>query len=196
MLCFEYMQKTAAQVLVVNGFGRRAKISLYERDRENKWRRIFGAHGYLGRNGMGKKQEGDGKTPVGVYRIGRLFGIRKNPGSALPYTKVDPSHYWVCDSESTYYNQLVSTRETLAFDRAKSEHLVSYGPLYRYCINMGYNTSCIPYMGSALFIHCGDSPTLGCIAIPEKDMIQLLRRLQAGALLVCRPVSDKWTDIR
>ena len=37
-----------------------------------------------------------------------------NPGTALAYTQVDDSYYWVDDVNSVYYNQFVSTNEVVS----------------------------------------------------------------------------------
>lgn len=93
-----------------------------------------------------------------------------DPGSSQPYLQVDSSHYWVGDSASRYYNQMVSTREvSLSSDtRSQSEHLVDFGAVYNYCVEIKYNSSATPYAGSAIFLHClGQGSTGGCVAIPQ-----------------------------
>ena len=45
-------------------------------------------------NGPGKQSEGDTKTPLGTWTIGEAYGINDDPGSRVPYTKVDDDMYW------------------------------------------------------------------------------------------------------
>ena len=46
--------------------------------------------GIVGRNGItDQKTEGDGSTPSGTYGFTMAFGLRENPGSVLPYHKIN-----------------------------------------------------------------------------------------------------------
>ena len=116
-----------------------------------------------------------------------VFGIQPDPGSKQPYLQVDSSHYWVGDSSSPYYNQMVSTRDVPLSNYTKndSEHIVDYGAVYNYCIDMGYNTSRTPYKGAALFLHClGRGSTAGCVAIPQADLVAMIQRLHDDTMIV------------
>ena len=73
--------------------------------------------------GLGKEKEGDKKTPVGIYQFNEYFGIYDNPGTELPYIKVNKSHYWDGDNNSDRYNQLVNIETYTNFNVKKSEHL-------------------------------------------------------------------------
>lgn len=175
--------KNCSQIILIEGTGgSNAVVSMYEKEDSGSWNTIFSVHGYVGRNGLGKTREGDRKTPVGIFTVGMAFGRDDNPGTAISYTKLNNTHYWVGDSTSAYYNQFVSTDSVNGFSKSDSEHLITYDPAYKYAIDIGYNTSCTPYKGSALFLHCfsGSAYTGGCIAIPESDMIQVLNRIQTG----------------
>ena len=55
-------------------------------------------------NGPGKQSEGDTKTPLGTWTIGEAYGINDDPGSRVPYTKVDDDMYW-CATGSIGYNR-------------------------------------------------------------------------------------------
>lgn len=171
------------QILVVQRKKAAVWVSFYERERAGDWALVFRTQGFAGKNGFGKEREGDGKTPTGLLRFGRAFGIMEDPGTELSYTKVDDTHYWVSDPDSFYYNQLISTRVTAeGFEREKSEHLTDYQDLYRYGLEIQYNPGCIKGKGSAIFLHCSKGKhTGGCVAIPEKYMVILLRRLREGA---------------
>ena len=76
-----------------------------------QWQQVFTTHAYIGKNGLGKTKEGDGKTPEGGFHFTKAFGIAPDPGCALGYVQVDDSHHWIGDSSSPRYNQFVSTRE-------------------------------------------------------------------------------------
>ena len=178
------------QMIVIAGHdGTYARVTLYQKNKLSagsesyEWTALVDTEGRMGRKGMGKEVEGDEKTPVGLYTAGLVFGNKENPGTSLPYTHVTPTHYWVGDSNSPYYNQFVDTAVmTEPFDKGKSEHLSAYGAVYNYCLDRGYNTEGTPHLGSALFLHCTNGyGTAGCVGIPEEDMAQILRCLKPGA---------------
>lgn len=195
-LTYDIRKLTAAQaedvkqMIVIAGHdGTYARVTLYQKNligsdpSQYQWTVLVDSEGRMGRNGMGKQIEGDEKTPVGLYTAGMIFGNKENPGTTLPYTQVTPTHYWVGDSDSPYYNQFVDINVTGdVFDKRKSEHLSAYGAVYNYCLDMGYNTAGTPRMGSALFLHCTNGyGTAGCVGIPEEDMAEILRQLKPGA---------------
>ncbi len=136
------------------------------------------ARAKLGKNGLYKEKEGDSKTPVGIFKMNTPFG-REDKLEGFPdnYIKVDGNYYWNGDSESPLYNKLVNISNYNNFDKKKSEHIIDYGKYYNYCIDTGYNVEGTPYKGSAIYLHCvvNNENTHGCIAIPEADMISIMR---------------------
>lgn len=152
------------------------------------WKTVFNTNSTLGRRGIGKEVEGDEKTPRGFYTLDIAFGTEPDPGNfKVPYLQVHDGHYWVGDSESPYYNQLVDIRQTGdVFDKRASEHLSTIAGIgYHYCMSVGYNKECTPYKGSAIFLHCIEGPvTAGCIAIPKEDMVTLLENIQQPAYIL------------
>ena len=59
---------------------------------------LFVTDVYVGKNGLGKTGEGDGKTPVGILHPLSAFGIKPNPGTKMPYIDVKPTTF-ACDEE-------------------------------------------------------------------------------------------------
>lgn len=170
--------KTHSQLLMVEGEGIKATVTLYATNEQGIWEEIYVAYNAnLGANGLGKEIQGDKKTPVGVYHFTHAFGIKPDPGTLFPtYTQVDESHYWVGDNNSPLLNTFVSTNDVEAFDYAESEHIIDYGNVYNYILSIDYNRECIPWKGSAIFLHCSSTyPTAGCISVSEPDMIALMR---------------------
>ena len=170
------VSQTANQLILVGGTGgSNALFSLYQKQ-DGQWREVLTTPAYIGKNGLGKTKEGDGKTPIGQFHFTKAFGIASDPGSIMDYTKVDDSHYWDGDSRSPRYNQFVSLREYNFFDKNESEHIIEYAKPYQYCINISYNEEGKPYLGSAIFLHCYSKNvyTGGCVAIPEELMKRVL----------------------
>ncbi|MBR5734350.1 MAG: L,D-transpeptidase family protein [Desulfovibrionaceae bacterium] len=176
----------AGQLILVGATGNSdATLSFYAKA-GGEWKEVFSTHAYIGKNGLGKTREGDGKTPEGVFHFTKAFGIAPDPGCALGYVQVDDSHYWIGDSASPRYNQFVSTRDYDGFSKKDSEHIIEYAKPYQYCLNISYNEEGIPDAGSAIFLHCySNNPyTGGCVAIPEQDMKHLMQIVRPGCKIV------------
>ena len=160
--------------------GSQGKFKFYIKNAKGTWKKKFACTAWLGRRGIGKKKEGDQKTPTGLYTLDQAFGIRNNPGTKMPYVKVTDQHYWCSDSGSLYYNQLIRRDET--GHRCGGEHLIDYRGVYNYAVSIGYNKKGKADKGSAIFLHCSrNRATAGCAAIPEKYMRKMLKKLDPAA---------------
>ena len=144
---------------------------------------LLRSSGFVGKGGVtGNKQEGDGKTPLGIYSIERTFGLLNSPNKNMPYTKIKNFDVWVDDPKSRYYNQW-------AYDNApdkdwnSAEGLINETEAYKYAAIIEYNTKdTVKGAGSAIFIHCSKGvPTAGCVSLPEANMRKLLQLLVHGA---------------
>jgi len=171
------------QIIVVLAEDNYATVSLHEKDEDAIWREILSTQASIGKNGIGKTEEGDGKTPTGVYHFTFAFGIKENPGTKLEYVKVDDSYYWVDDSNSKYYNQFVSIND-VEKDWDSAEHIISEEGSYNYVLATDYNAECKPGAGSAIFMHCTPTGGAGCIAISEESMIAFLERINPDCVLI------------
>lgn len=169
------------QLVIVQYKGKsRGELRYYERREDGTWKRKWSCSAWLGQRGIGKKKEGDKKTPKGIYSLGQSFGILPNPGTEMPYVKVNRYHYWCGDSGSEYYNQLIRRDQT--GHNCKGEHLIDYKGVYNYGIHIEYNKAGKAGKGSAIFLHCSRGrATAGCVAIPEKYMKKILKRLKPEA---------------
>ena len=137
----------------------------------NKWVKHKEINAFVGKKGLGKEKEGDAKTPVGVYKFNCYFWILDNPGTNLPYIKVNQSHYWDYDSNSKKYNSFVNKETYSEFNVSESEHLIDINPGYEYALNMDYNKEHIPKKGAGIFLHCftKNKYTAGCVAINKNE---------------------------
>ena len=171
------------QLLIVAAEGTTCSVTAYEKS-GGVWSQALDTEGFVGAGGIGKASEGDDKTPVGQYKFIKAFGVLDDPGCAIPYTKLDDSHYWVDDSKSKYYNQFVSTGEVEP-DWSSAEHLAAVGAPYNYVLALDYNSARIPGEGSAIFLHCSSGvPTLGCVAIPEEDMVKVMQWVKSSCVMI------------
>lgn len=179
-------------ILVVGGEGSDATVSYHTKESDQAWTEVFTTPAVYGRNGStGEKKEGDGKTPNGTYSFTMAFGLNEDPGSVLPYHKIQKGDYWVDDSDSEYYNQLVSTNSVRKTWKS-AEKMWTQAPYYNYGLALNYNVDCVAGKGSAIFLHCTgsvkDSGSAGCIRIPEELMKQLLQSVDDKTKIII--VSD------
>lgn len=172
------------QMIVVSANGSRAKVSMHNKDENGEWIQLLETEGYVGRMGIGKTKEGEAKTPVGVFHFTDAFGINEDPGCDMPYLQVDDSYYWVDDSNSSYYNKFVTTKDVCC-DWKSAEHIIGAGKVYNYVLALDYNSECVPGMGSAIFLHCENGkPTAGCVSVPEEIMIQIMQNVQEDCVIL------------
>lgn len=141
----------------------------------------------IGRGGLvSNKQEGDGGTPMGsfalvegYYRADRLI----LPETSLTMHAITPEMGWCDDPTHPDYNRRVS----LPFP-ASHETLWREDHCYDLFLVIGYNTTNPqPYKGSAIFLHLlhdDGRPTAGCVALSEKDMLELLPKLSSATQIV------------
>ncbi len=181
--------KSADQLFVVAAHEKTtAWVSLHEKDKDGKWQMVMSTPGYIGKNGLGKTKEGDGKTPVGTFGFNAAFGIASDPGCSIPYTKVDDNTYWSGDvREGMQYNKMVSIKDYPNLDKDSSEHIIDYTRQYQYCLNISYNSDCKTDAGSAIFLHClgPNKPyTGGCVAIPENQMKFVMQNVKPNCAVV------------
>ena len=135
---------------------------------------------YIGKNGItNNKKEGDGKTPLGEFELGLILVRNSNVENihGLKYKVITENMYWIDDSKSKYYNQLVDmSKVTKAWDSA--EHLIDYPIQYEYLIEIKTNPNNIHGKGSAIFLHCSNNqPTAGCVAIDRNVMKKIIENI-------------------
>lgn len=191
----------AKQVFVVAGVEETtAYVSMHELDDNGTWKQIITTPGFIGKNGLGKTKEGDGKTPVGVFTFNRAFGIADDPGCEIPYKKVTDDDYWSGDPKYMY-NQMVRLSDYLELNLEDSEHIIDYTYQYQYCLNISYNYGGIPGVGSAIFLHClgpYKPYTGGCIAIPQACMETVMRNVDPDCAVIIDSLEnispETWED--
>ena len=127
----------------------------------------------IGKNGFefpNQKVEGDGKSPTGIFKLGKLFSYEKQTNTLLENQQTTREDKWIDDVNSKDYNKHIS-----GFTEAKSfENLLLDTDVYKYCTVIEYNTNpVIKGKGSAIFFHLAlkqRSYTAGCVAIKEEYM--------------------------
>jgi L,D-peptidoglycan transpeptidase YkuD (ErfK/YbiS/YcfS/YnhG family) len=176
-------------ITVVGQGGSNATVTLYEKV-DGKWVNKISTKGFVGKLGITySPSEYKAATPAGIYTLSLGFGIAQNPGMQIPYRRITANDYWVDDSNSQYYNLWM---EGPANGRwASAEHLIQESVAYKYGAVIDYNTDRIPGKGSAIFFHVSNgSPTAGCVAIPESQLINILRRIDSNTRMIIVPKEE------
>lgn len=139
----------------------------------------------LGRTGVRvDKQEGDGATPAGKWRMRALLfrpdRIQRPPLTGLPLRGLRPDDGWCDDAADPLYNKPVK----LPF-RARAEQLWRQDGIYDLIVVVGYNDDPpVPGKGSAIFLHIARpdfSPTEGCVAVAKDDLLTIVANAGTGA---------------
>lgn len=177
----------ATQVLAVTGSGGSdAKLDVWARS-GNGWTAVTGGiPAHVGAKGLsGESFEGSMTTPTGVFTLDYAFGTKPDPGSGLRYVQVTPQHWWDGDSDSPTYNTMqVCEKSRCPFRTGPpsgTENL-DIAP-YAHAVVMGVNPQRNPGTGSAFFLHGGDGPTAGCVAISDATLVKLMAWLKPGAVI-------------
>lgn len=167
-----------------------ANVWLYEREGDG-WKAAAGPWpAMVGKNGVSKQREGDGRAPSGAFLLGSAFGWAARPsGAAYQYRKLDSRDRWVDDVSSPFYNKWVRGSAAKCGGGEDLKKIAQY----EHALVVHYNDEAVQGMGSAIFLHVWlgpGKPTHGCTAISEQHMEELLRWLDYSA----RPVLVQGTE--
>ncbi|WP_395739788.1 L,D-transpeptidase [Prosthecobacter sp.] len=177
-----------------------AEVRILERTSSNTWQSVSAPIlARIGRNGLAwghgefalsapagfrTKREGDGCAPVGIFRIPQAFGSDPKPSAIkLPYIHCTPHHWGIDDVRSKHYNQIVDDR-IVPCDWTGPETMIPGGSLYKLGAEIAHNPRRTPGLGSCIFLHIWltpDTPTAGCTAMSESDLLHILTWLDPSA---------------
>jgi len=208
---------TAGQVIVVTADSwttTQATVRAYERDGSGGWAEVVAATpariGWSGLTPAAKRRQGTGKTPAGTFAIVDSFGRSPDPGTRMPYRRVDRDDAWTYNPErpATYNMLQTAPVEWDGYGRYV-EKLWSYGTQYNYVTVLDYNLPPGPITtgadgirraartantkaGGGIFLHVTNGKsTAGCVAIPQDTMRQVMQWLDPGRkpVIVIGPAS-------
>lgn len=142
---------------------------------------LVGLRGHVAKYGIAHNRVIDSYTsPAGLWALGMAFGNAPKPdGLLLPWRDVTPSSDWVCDTKSRYFNTWQERDDPYCdeiWDYEAGEHLADYPYSYAYSCVIEFNTgdNMVPSRGCAIFLHCGDDYTAGCVSLPEDSLLDIL----------------------
>ena len=134
----------------------------------------------IGKNGFAlpnQKTEGDGKSPTGIFKLGKLFSYEKQTKILMENQQTTKEDKWIDDVNSPDYNKHIIGKT----DAKSYENLLLKNDIYKYCLVIEYNTNpVVKGKGSAIFLHLSikeNSFTAGCVAIEEDDMKSMVNWL-------------------
>jgi L,D-peptidoglycan transpeptidase YkuD (ErfK/YbiS/YcfS/YnhG family) len=178
----------ATQVVTVASHGSYATVTGWQYSAGGWHRVISTTAARVGTNGVvaaAVRKQGTYTTPGGTFTLSQAFGIKADPGTALPYHQVTSHDWWVEDNNSAYYNQPRTDTQggfNMSLPESNvngSEHLITHTVPYQYAVVINYNRSpAVPYKGAGIFLHVnGAGSTAGCVSVPLATMVALIRWL-------------------
>jgi L,D-peptidoglycan transpeptidase YkuD (ErfK/YbiS/YcfS/YnhG family) len=196
----------ARQLVVVTGAGKTssyATLRTYRKNADGTWSAAFPAmaarNGYRGWVPAAQRVQNTGTTPQGTFTITTAFGLKKNPGTKVPYRFADGNDYWVGDQQDpkTYnlFQPSASAKRTWRVGQA--ERLAAYPTQYEYAAvidfnrpgpkTVTWNATYGEYVtsrpvtvrrGSAIFLHInGKGSTAGCVSLSRSHLLSVLKWL-------------------
>ena len=158
---------------------------------------------FLGRAGLVSgptRVQSSGTTPMGSYALTSAFGRQMNPGTQLPYTKIDRNDAWTYSPKvPSTYNLFQSANRSWSSYGKYVEHLWQLGPQYDYVLTTSFNqpsgevvhgsdgiNRALPgantRLGGGIFLHVSKGiPTAGCVSMKKYVMRSLLRWLKPAS---------------
>ena len=133
-----------------------------------------------------RRREGDHATPIGVFGIGAtVYGIEPRPlGLHTAYHRLVCGDWWQEDPFTPRYNALVHvpcavTPNFAAWSEALWTETIAY-PYFAFIrFNVSPTIAGAAAPGSGIFLHSWVSgPTEGCVALPLKELVAVLRWLR------------------
>lgn len=135
--------------------------------------------------GASSKQEGDQRSPAGVFSIGGAWGyqpaIRKHP--QLFYRQVTSRDLWIEDPTSTQYNRNVILDHEPATPWETKQQMKQSDPAHALKLFIAHNAppNAVPNAGSSIFFHIwrggGSRATAGCTSMDEAKLRMLIARI-------------------
>ena len=145
----------------------------------------------IGRGGViaaADKREGDGASPIGTWRLKRVFYRADRiarPETGLPVTPLRPNDGWCDDAAHALYNRPV----TLPF-AFSHEKLWREDHAYDVIVELSHNDDpVVPGLGSAIFLHLAHDDgrsTAGCVALSKDNMLTVVQLASSKSYLEIR----------
>jgi L,D-peptidoglycan transpeptidase YkuD (ErfK/YbiS/YcfS/YnhG family) len=179
---------TARQLITVEAVSARtthATLRTWQRV-DGCWAPVAGPYpARVGKNGISaNRREGDGTTPAGTFRIGRMmYGTEADPGVRFRYRRLRCGDWWDEDPSSPTYNSFQHVRcGTTPPFRIVSEGMWENPRAYPHLAVIEFNMRpVVAGRGSGIFLHAQTGgPTIGCVSLGKPQLRAVLRWLRPG----------------
>lgn len=123
-----------------------------------------------------KKYEGDGKAPIGIFKLSNIFGYTSTHNFSLPYLYASKELICVDDSKSNFYNQIIEAHG----DEKSFEYMKRKDSQYKLGVVVEHNADAISGRGSCIFLHVQKkegAPTAGCTSMKYEDLKKIVNWL-------------------
>jgi D-alanyl-D-alanine dipeptidase len=155
------------------------------------WGHPFTSHA---QRGEPTKQEGDQRTPAGIYHLGATFGVAK---SRRPnYLHLTPgANFCVEDVRSPLYGRIVP--RSTAGKKLSGADMAAI-PNYRRGLVIDYPPNRATKAGSCIFVHIWSGEgvgTAGCVALPEArvaDLQEWIKGHHAAIAVVSEDIATRF----
>jgi L,D-peptidoglycan transpeptidase YkuD (ErfK/YbiS/YcfS/YnhG family) len=138
-------------------------------------------YAYLARGSEPRKEEGDLRTPAGIYRMGTMFGFAKD--DRPDYIQLTPgTQFCVEDTSSPYYGRIVP--QSMAGEKTSGQNMATV-PQFKRGIFIDYPPRAARKAGSCIFLQVwrGDGAgTSAHVGLPE-DRIRHLQDWGKGRFM-------------
>jgi len=125
-----------------------------------------------------KKQEGDKKAPIGIFKLSTVFGYEKSINTKMPYIQATKNLICVDDSKHKNYNQIIQMPKK---NKPNSfEYMRRDDEQYKLGIVIQHNKIQKRDAGSCIFIHIQkkpDAPTAGCTSMSYDNLKKIVKWL-------------------
>jgi L,D-peptidoglycan transpeptidase YkuD (ErfK/YbiS/YcfS/YnhG family) len=133
-----------------------------------------------GKSGIGKKsKEGDNFTPIGIYKIVKIYYRSDRIKKILSKFKsfqITKNMGWCNDPKSDKYNKLIIRPYEYCHEK-----LYRKDNIYDLILVLNYNMRpTVKNKGSAIFIHVARKnyrKTAGCIGLKKNNLIKLIKKI-------------------
>lgn len=183
-------------VVVTSGWdANQGELHTFDRD-GTVWRpTVRNLHVSIGRTGSAwgiglhepqagkQKEEGDGRSPAGIFALGTAFGYAAKEKAGIEYRAMSEFDYCIDVNGSPLYNRIVDEREVGKDAVAKSTEPMRRDihakgdQRYKLGFVIEHNSRSTSARGSCIFAHLWGTPgqtTAGCTAMTEPAMRDLL----------------------
>lgn len=126
------------------------------------------------------KQEGDLKSPAGIFTLGTAFGYAAARSASfikMPYAHVSEHLMCIEDGASTAYNRIIDETQKVK-DWTSTDHMLRKDDLYEWGLFVEHNYAPTqPGKGSCIFLHVWRKDgrgTAGCTSMDKETLRHLL----------------------